>query len=271
MNHGRSRNLAGSIASCFLAVALSPSAQEHVTPAVSQSDPSIQRQIEALKDGQERILKELAEIRRLLQEKSSNTAWTNASNAPVISVNVHGEPFRGAIGARVAILEYSDFECSFCARYAREVFPLLDRNYIQNRKIKYFFRDLPAPGETNAVLKARAARCAGEQGRFWELHDRLFAMQDQPGSYDLTAQAQALGLDTNKFSACLASDRYSDSIRMSIAAARRAGVYGTPAFLIGTLSEDGNFMRVSKVLVGGESLDPIKSALDELLAVPPKN
>jgi protein-disulfide isomerase len=232
---------------------------------------SIQQQIDELKAGQERLFRELVEIKRLLQEKAGATnATARLAASNVVSLNVHGEPFRGSDRARVAILEYSDFDCSFCARYAREVYPQIERHYVQSGRIKYFFRDLPAPGETNALHKARAARCAGEQGKFWELHDRLFATQSEPSGQDMTLLAKAVGLNTEKFNACLASGRYSENIRMSIAAAKRMGIYGTPAFLIGTVSEDGNFMRVMKILVGGESFDPIKASLDELLAEPRK-
>jgi protein-disulfide isomerase len=238
------------------------------TPRLGVQQPSsIQQQIDELKAGQERMFRELAEIKRLLQEK---TIETNPAARPavsnVISVNVHGELFRGSGKARVGIIEYSDFDCSFCGRYVREIYPQIDRDYIQPGRIKYFFRDLPAPGETNAMLKARAARCAGEQGKFWELHDRLFATQSEPSGADMPSHAKALGLDVENFNACLISSRYADNIRLSIAGAKRIGIFGTPAFLIGTVSEDGNFMKVSKLLVGGESLDPIKKALDELLA-----
>lgn len=228
---------------------------------------SFQQQIDQLKEGQERLLREMAEIKRLLRERSGRveTAPGPAVSAPV-SVNVHGEPFRGDSRARVAIMEYSDFECSFCAKYVREIYPRIDKDYVQSGRIKYFFRDLPAPGETNAWLKARAARCAGEQGKFWEAHDRLFATQAEPAGLDWALHAQALGLDGEKFKACLASDRYSENIRMSIAAARRSGIYGTPAFLIGTITDDGDFLRTTKVLVGGESFEAIKSAVDEFLA-----
>ncbi len=243
-------------------------AQENAKAPISQPS-SIQQQIQELKAGQERLWRELVEIKQLLQDKASVTNGpVRPATSNVVSLNVHGEPFRGNGGARVAIVEYSDFDCSFCARYAREIYPQIDRDYIQSGRIKYFFRDLPAPGETNGLHKARAARCAGEQGKFWELHDRLFEMQSEPSGQDMDSHAKALGLNTEKFKACLASTRYWENIRLSIAAAKKIGIYGTPAFLIGTVSEDGNFMRVTKILVGGESLDPIKASLDELLAMP---
>ena len=246
-------------------------AQDNAKPETPKTSVSVQDQINALKQGQEQILKELGEIKKLLQERPGRVDYAAKPTTPnVISLNVHGEPFRGDRRARVAILEYSDFDCSYCAKYALEIFPKIDKDYIQSGKIKYFFRDLPAPGETNALLKARAARCAGEQGKFWEMHDRLFATQTEHAGPNLTSHAQALALDTEKFDACLASGRYSDNIRMSVAGARRAGLYGTPAFLIGTVSEDGDFVLATKVLVGGESFETLRSGLDEILAASSK-
>ena len=251
--------------------ASSLSAQENKKPEAQPGAPSIQQQIDELKEGQQRVLNELAEIKKLLREKPGRVddAAKPAIPGP-ISLNVHGELYRGDSRARVAIMEYSDFDCSFCAKYAREIYPRVDEDYIKPGKIKYFFRDLPEPAQTNAFLKARAARCAGEQEKFWEMHDRLFATQSDPAGQNMELQAQALGLNVEKFSACLTSARYAENIRLSMAGARRAGIYGTPAFLIGTVSDDGDFVLATKLVVGGESFETIKSGLEEILAAPSK-
>ena len=229
----------------------------------------LQQQIDELKEGQERLLRELAEIKKLLHEKPVRAEFpTRPGPSNLISMSVRGERFRGSSNAPVAIIEYSDFECSYCARYVREIYPKIDAQYIRPGRVKYFFRDLPPPPDTNAFLKARAARCAGEQGRFWEMHDRLFAAQTEPTGQDMTVQAKTVGLDLTAFAACLSSGRYADNVRMSVAGAKRIGLYGTPAFVIGTLSADGDFVTSTNVLVGGESLEPIKSALDQLLSAP---
>jgi len=230
---------------------------------------SIQQQIDTLNKNQQLILQELGEIRKLLQGKPAKVEGATNQLAPkIISLNVHGEPFKGDSRARVAIMEYSDFDCSFCAKYVSEILPKIDEQYIKTGKIKYFFRDLPEPAQTNSWIKASAARCAGEQGKFWEMHDLLFAGQSAPTAQDPASYAQALGLDVAKFGECLSSGRYSDSVRRSVAGAGRMGVFGTPAFLIGTLSEDGDFMKTTKVFLGAESYEEFKSILDELLTPP---
>src|SRR5947207_10826999 len=97
-------------------------------------------------------------IRALLRERQNRIEPGTPSAMPsIIPLNVHGEPFKGDAHAKVAIVEYSDFDCSFCATYAHDIFPLIDDDYIKPGKVKYFFRDLPAREHTNALFKAQAA------------------------------------------------------------------------------------------------------------------
>jgi protein-disulfide isomerase len=233
---------------------------------------SIQQQLDELKAGQERLLKELEEIRALLQERQEKLAVASALPPPakVITLNLQGEPYRGQSTATVAVVEYSDFGCPFCAKYVRETYPLIDKEYVQPGKVRYFFRDLPAPEHTNALAAACAARCAGEQGKFWEMHDLLFAAQPGFAPGDLASYAEGLGLDAKQFSQCLASSKYEQIIRKVIGSAERMGLYGTPVFLIGTIAGEGTIFRATKVLVGGSELDALRSALDEALAAPRK-
>jgi len=219
----------------------------------------LQQQIDELRT-------ELREIKALLQERSARMEAPIAPKRPeVLSVNVHGEPFRGSALARVAILEYSDFDCSYCAKYATETYPLIDQAYIKAGQVKYFFRDLPGPEHPGARFKAKVARCAGDQDRFWEAHDRLFRDQrpfDGPGMARFT---QDLGLDEARFQACLTSNRFVEAIQRSADTARRMQLNGTPAFLIGTLSEDGRLLQATKVFLGADSFQAFRDALDALL------
>jgi protein-disulfide isomerase len=214
---------------------------------------SVQQQLDELRQGQQQLRGEIEEIKKLLQGKPARTDFASKPAAPTVtSVNVYREPFRGTNTARIGLIEYSDFDCSYCGIYARNIFPRVDAEYVTAGKVRYFFRDLPEPKQTNAWLKARAARCAGDQGKFWEMHDRLFAAQEASGQ-DLSALAQILGLDLERFNQCLSTGRYLENIQLSADSARRMGIFGTPAFLIGTLSEDGGFLSVKKVLVGAGS------------------
>jgi protein-disulfide isomerase len=122
---------------------------------------------------------------------------------------------------------------------------------------------LPLPEHPDAPFKAKFARCAGEQGKFWQMHDYLFAHQEP--ITDSSKLAGSIGLDAAKFEACLAAEKYDVAIQRSIASAERLHVDGTPAFLIGTLSEDGGFLKASQVTLGGQSYEFFQAKLDELL------
>lgn len=121
------------------------------------------------------------------------------------------------------------------------------------------------PEHPSALFKARLARCAGDQERFWEAHDRLFKDQ-KPFDAAIVAQfIQELKLDEGSFKACISSDRYIEVIQRSASGAARMRINGTPAFLIGTLSKDGSVLQATKVFLGAESFEALRNALDGLL------
>jgi protein-disulfide isomerase len=227
----------------------------------------LKKEIKTLQEGQQQILDEVRELKKLLLGRP-DAAAAAPQPAPVVPLNVHGESFKGESAAAVAIVEYSDFECPFCGKYSREIYPRIVESYVKTGKVKYYFRDLPLPSHPHALQAALAARCAGEQGKFWEMHDSLFANQAALEAKDLTDRARDLGLDQAKFSDCFGSGRYTVNIRRSRAGAEQMGINGTPAFAFGAVASNGDVVRVSQMLLGAESLEAFKSVLDELLALP---
>lgn len=148
--------------------------------------------------------------------------------------------------------------------------PQLDKEYISTGKVKYVFRDLPLEAiHPHAFKAAVAANCADEQGKYWEMHDRLFASQRQLDPAGLAAIAQGLGLDQAKFAACLESDRYDAEIRQDMADAEAANIGGTPYFVIGLVNpqnpRDPN-VRVVRTITGAAPYTTFKAALDAALA-----
>lgn len=235
--------------------------------AQEQAPPSLQEQLDALKRGQERILQELEELRAALAERPARAEQPARSTAPTV-FNLRGEPFKGEKSAPLAIIEYSDFECSHCAEFATEIFPQLEQLYIAAGKMRFYFRDLPEPGNAESLLKARVARCAGEQGKFWEMHDYFFAKHPALVGGSFRAEADAIGLDHAKLTACLKESKYSLMIQRSAAGAARMGFRGTPTFVIGRLSDNGDILTVKQILLGSESLEKFRAILDPLLAEP---
>ncbi len=154
-------------------------------------------------------------------------------------VEIEGHPMKGSPDAPVTIVEFSEFQCPFCARYTQETFPLIDETYIQTGKVKYVFRHFPLSFHENAQKAAEASACAEEQGMFWEYHDVLFANQDALDVASLKRYAEELGLDTAKFNACLDSGAMADKVQKDASDAASLGVSGTPAFFINGIALTG--------------------------------
>jgi protein-disulfide isomerase len=219
---------------------------------------ALRTDIRALQAEQQQIITRLDELKQLLQPNGQ-------SPAPVSSVSVRGETFRGDNNARVALIEYADFECPYCGEYERKTFPQILSDYIQTGKVKYFYRDLPLPMHARALPAARAARCAGEQGKYWEMHDSLFAKQNALSVPALLDRAQTLGLDTAKFTECQSSEKYTADIQKSVSEAQKMGIDGTPTFFLGVVEPSGD-VTIEKRLQGAAPFDVFKTEIDALLA-----
>jgi protein-disulfide isomerase len=143
-------------------------------------------------------------------------------------------PFRGAADAPVVIIEFADFQCTYCGRWYQQTLPSILEAY--PNQVKFVYRHFPIFGD-DSVRAAMAADCANDQGMFWEMHDRLFTrlenQEQAPLSEDtLVSYAQELGLDTSTFSECLSSQKYLDSVISDYQTAQSYGLQGTPGFVI---------------------------------------
>ena len=171
----------------------------------------------------------------------------------------------GDESAPVTIVVFGDFFCNHCASFSLRERPRLVEEYVETGKARLIFYDFvldPRP-EAGTFLAARAARCAGDQGRYWEYHDRLYRSQVTWGLardrlsifQDYSAE---LGLDGGEFDTCLNSDRHAREVTANRQLAQELGLDGTPAILVGT--EGGMSRRVGNYLFEG-----IKEAVDQVL------
>jgi protein-disulfide isomerase len=224
---------------------------------------NLQREIETLKDGQAAIVKQLQELQDLLRARGGGAPSPQA-RAPI---SVQDAPFKGDKSAAVTMVEFSDYECPFCGRYFRDTLAEIERDYIKTGKIKYVFRDFPIESiHPKAFKAAAAAHCAGEQGRYWEMHDRLFSHQSALDRDHLSGHAKALALDLPGFEQCLDSDRHAALIRKSLAEGQQAGVRGTPTFFLGPTDAQGASLNAPVTIVGAQPYASFKQALDRLLS-----
>lgn len=177
------------------------------------------------------------------------------------------QPFNvlGPEDAPVVIIEFTDLQCPYCARFARQTFPELRRNYIDTGRVRFASQDLPLPSHAFAVPAAVAARCAGEQGRFWEFREALFSAQATLRDEPYAELARKFDLDRDKFAACRSDELQTARVLEGIELARANGITSTPTFLIGRLV-DGQFQ--GEKISGAQPYDVIAAKIDELLEAP---
>ncbi|MDH3361534.1 MAG: DsbA family protein [Nitrosopumilus sp.] len=158
-----------------------------------------------------------------------------------VKISIDDDPIIGNTDAPITIIEFSDFQCPFCARFHTQTLPLILEEYIQEGKVKLVFRDFPIQSiHPNALPASMAAECANEQGKFREMHDMLFENQNKWDKQDtgnalalFSQYAAVMKLDQGVFDACLTSGKHIEEIRKDLDDGRDYGVSGTPGFFVG--------------------------------------
>src|SRR5262245_30069004 len=174
---------------------------------------------------------------------------------PILAVSTQGHPALGPDRAPVTIVEFSDFQCPYCQQ---SVQVLKELRHLYGDNIRLVYRDYPGPNHPYARQAAEAAQCAGEQGRFWEYHDLLFARQKPGQGWDFAILARELGLQQTAFENCLNSGRFGDEITKDLQDGLRLGLTSTPTFLVN-----------GRPLVGAQPLAAFQALIDRLLVQPP--
>lgn len=178
-----------------------------------------------------------------------NTNKNTQQVKQIQQINPDDDPALGSNTAEVTIVDFSDYQCPFCKNFYKNIYLELKKDYINTGKIKYIFRDFPLNIHKNALAAANAADCSGEQGKYWEMHDKLFEDQNNWSKSDtpkdiFKSYAKELGLNTYLFNECIDSDKYNDEVMKDKEEGKSYGVNGTP-----TLFFNGQILR------GGYSQD----------------
>jgi len=161
------------------------------------------------------------------------------------------DPYLGGIDAQVVIVEFSDFQCPYCF----QSFPIIrELVTLYGDQIKVIYRDFPLKDYSQKA--AEAGECAHEQGKFWEMHDKLFINQDDLRVLSLKQYASELGLNETIFNECLDSERYTAEVQEDLGDGLLAGVDGTPTFYIN-----------EREFQGSATVDDFKAVIDELIAI----
>jgi len=187
--------------------------------------------------------------------------------SPPIKISVDDDPIIGNSDAPITIIEFSDFQCPFCARFHTQTLPLILEEYIEQGKVKLVFRDFPIQSiHPNALPASVAAECANDQGKFREMHDILFEKQNEWNKLETTEAlslfseyASSMQLDQKTFDSCLTSGKHIPEIQNDLNDGREYGVTGTPGFFVG--NEKIGFTE----LKGAQPFDSFKKIIDAQL------
>lgn len=178
-----------------------------------------------------------------------------------VAVSADDDAVLGKKTAPVAIIEFSDFQCPFCRRFWEDVLPQIKKEYIDTGKAFLVYRDFPLDFHPGARPAAEATECAKEQGKYWEMHDKIFSAQGKQGTgtiefgvVDLKQWAKEIKLNTTQFNSCLDSGKYKEEVAKDMADGTAAGVSGTPT----------TFINGQKV-VGAQPFSAFKAVIDQEL------
>jgi protein-disulfide isomerase len=179
------------------------------------------------------LIKEIRELRQAIESLRPRRPQAERPPDEKVRVDVAGVPVLGRADAPLTLVEFTDLECPYCRAFHVGTFERLKREYIDTGKMRFISRDFPLDIHPNARPAALAVRCAGEQGKFWEMRHGVTLNASALNRELYDRLAHELGLDGGRFSACLTADRYRAEIDRDVAVAMRAGVSGTPTFVLG--------------------------------------
>jgi len=211
----------------------------------------------------DQILQELRQIRQLLERQAKAAAApqeevpTKAKISDLTGVNMLGSKT-----APLTIVEYTDYQCPFCQRFHITAFNEIKKAYIDTGKVRFFSKDMPLDFHPNAMRAAMAARCAGEQNKFWELRDVMGANPNSLDMEHIIGFAGDLKMNTTSLRACIDSGKYKDPVQTDVLEAMKIGANGTPTFIVG--KSVGNGVD-GDLVVGAMPFQMFDSKLKELL------
>jgi protein-disulfide isomerase len=206
-------------------------------------------------------------IAKLESKISREQQQVEQPSIKLIDASVDDDPIIGEQNAPITIIEFSDFQCPFCARFHEQTLPLILEQYVETGKVKFVYRDFPIQSShPNAMPAAAASECAHEQEKYWEYHDELFENQGIWNNMEITSAitvfkeyATKLELNQEQFDSCLDSGKYIEEVNKDLKDGQNYGITGTPGFFIG--NEQDGFIQ----LTGARPFEAFKSVIDSQL------
>ena len=206
------------------------------------------------------------EIAKLELKILQNQLPTEQPNLPT-KISADNDPIIGNSDAPITIIEFSDFQCPFCARFYTQTLPLIHEEYIETGKVKLVFRDFPIQAiHPNAVPASVASECANEQGKFKEMHDMLFEKQNEWNRQEtvdalslFSQYATQIQLQQETFDSCLTSGKYMEEISKDLRDGKDYGIAGSPGLFVG--NDQIGYVEIT----GAQPFDSFKKIIDNQL------
>ncbi|GAA5645125.1 DsbA family protein [Vibrio proteolyticus] len=249
---------------CFSLVIIS-----FIVACQPKDDSKLESEIASLRDEVKQLQQDVADINTQVDEIKTAAAEAKTPKSRILpnqpDFDGNGQiPSMGETSAKIAIIEFSDFQCPYCKRYVDQTFAKIKDNYIDSGKLRYLARDFPLKFHPQAKSAAVAAVCSFQQNAYWPMRDSLFANVRQLGDELYQKAAGELSLDMTKFTACLSDPKVVEKINEDITLATSLGVRGTPSFLIGRI--ENNEMVEPKLVVGAQDYRVFSALFEQLLA-----
>lgn len=208
-------------------------------------------------------------IREVVRDSQTRQTTQEQFGPQIIrNISIDDDPMKGDPDAPITIIEFSDFQCPFCAKFHQSTLPLIEQNYISIGKVNFVYRDFPIQSiHPNAVTAALASECADDQGKFWEIHDMIFenqrnwqGLQISQSTSIFKEYAIEIGLNTDEFDSCMTSGKHFEEIQNDLNDGVAYGVTGTPGFFVG--NEKIGFTK----LTGAQPFSTFQRVIDEQLS-----
>lgn len=196
--------------------------------------------------------------------KAQDTTAPQQASAEPALLDIGEDRTTGSAQARVAVVEFGDFECPHCGEFFSGPYQQLKEKYVATGKVRYAWRHFPLPMHSHAVEAAKAAQCAARQDKFWAMHDLLLTHQQNLETADLKQYASRIGLDAAQFEQCLQSEEASRQVEQDKEKGGKLEVRGTPTLIIGTVGADGQ-VKVQEKMSGVPSIEEIEAVIEPLL------
>jgi protein-disulfide isomerase len=234
-------------------------------PVLNQDPITMSDLDQALLFLEDKIDKLSSDLQELEDTMLTEPGAATPQSQPVITAD--DDPVLGSADAPVTMIEFSDFQCPFCARFYSETLPLIKDNFIDTGLVKMVYRDFPLQSiHPNAIPAAVASECADDQGAYWEYHDMLFENVSVWGPMEIPSAVEQfksyatdLGLDVGTFSECLDTGKYVTEVTGDYTDGVAYGVTGTPAFFLG--SEQTGYFQLS----GARPYPEFQFAIEQIL------